>query len=171
MRRLGAVLLLVRTSVMSGDWNGVRLGLNAYTDTLSASDRNITVREVFTSLRSGDGNDRELDVVFGQAEISFVTREWENRHLADKCKYALERDAVSGVVGDLERSAVRTHLTFDAMSVGDDLFLDSLETEENGKYLKRKRACIAYMESTVAIVKYYTTSERERCIAYMERHL
>ena len=72
-----------------------------------------------------------FSVVFGQAEISFVTREWEDRHLADKCKYALERDVVSGVVGDLERSAVRTHLTFDAMSVGDDLFLDSLETEEN----------------------------------------
>ena len=72
-----------------------------------------------------------FSVVFGQAEISFVTREWEDRHLADKCKYALERDVVSGVVGDLERSAVRTHLTFDAMSVGDDLFLDSLEIEEN----------------------------------------
>ena len=61
MRRLGALLLLVRTSVMSGDWNGVRSGLNAYTDTLSTSDRNITVREVFTSLRSGDDNERELD--------------------------------------------------------------------------------------------------------------
>ena len=61
MRRLGALLLLVRTSVMSGDWNGVRLGLNAYTDTLSTADRNITVREVFTSLRSGDDNECELD--------------------------------------------------------------------------------------------------------------
>ena len=69
MRRLGALLLIVRTSVMSGDWNGVRSGLNSYTDTLSTADRNITVREVFTSLRSGDGNERELDGTFNNSKL------------------------------------------------------------------------------------------------------
>jgi hypothetical protein len=77
--------------------------------------------------------DSELNVVFGHAEFGFITREWENRHISQKCVDALEGHVVGGVVGGVVRTSIKIHLTQDAMSTGDDLFLGSVDDDTSAE--------------------------------------
>jgi hypothetical protein len=132
LRRIAILIHAVRTSLISGNWEGVKKHLDNYNSIeLSDEERNITVREVFTSLRRSLSSDDELDVIIASAEINFITKEWENCTVTNICRKALQHNNISGVVGLLNRSEVSTNITQEALSIGDDLFLGSMDCDNN----------------------------------------
>ena len=134
LRRTAVLMHSVRTSVVSGNWEDVKIYLDQYgSNALSDEDRNITVRQVFTALRRSINdaeNSAELDVVLGVSEIRFIMREWENRNITELCINALTSCNVKGIVGLLDRSAMQMHVTLETLSTGDDLFLGGEEEGE-----------------------------------------